>query len=177
MNSSVLIELATNTKVNLRVFTLYVDFAAGVRAKRIVNEIKGIAGEEFACTSEMWKLDAVAPVGPIRKMIAQEAGESDVLIVAASQPDHPDPLLAEWLNLLVNWKAGRLFPGLLVGLLGAEDHVVDTANWMVNELTAFARQTRMHWVWHAGARQSWDNSQWLADGLGRALERKRQLPV
>jgi hypothetical protein len=173
MESNTIVQTEAQPKSTLRLFTLYVDFAAGVRAKRAINEIKELAGAEFRVTSEMWKLDSVSPAGPIRRMIAQEAGESDVLIVAASCPSEPDLAFIEWLEFLVNWKANRMFPGLLAGLLGDEEHVVNPMNWMVNELAAFARQTRMHWQWHPGAREAWEGFYWLAGGLREVLDAKR----
>jgi hypothetical protein len=120
----------------------------------------------------MWKLDSVAPVGPIRDMIAQEAGESDVLMIAISSLDQPDTSVIRWLHSLVNWKSNRLVPGLLVGLLGDEEHRVTDGNWAVNELAIFARRTQMDLAWCAVGRDAALDSDWLRAGLERLLAAK-----
>lgn len=172
MNTNVLIEPVSSARGRLRFFTLYADYPAGIRARRLAAQVKGLAAREWDVVAEMWKLDSVAPVGPIREMIAQEAGESDVLLIATSSIAGPDPELAAWLNSLVNWKANRLVPGLLLALLGDEDRNADGEKAMADQLAAFAQKTQMSFAWQAG-REALLDSDWLAADLEKLLERKR----
>ncbi len=160
------------TDGSLAVFVLYADFAAGIRGKRLSRVIGKIAAN-VRVSSELWKLDSISPAGIIRRMIAQQAAEADILVIADSMPAGPNPRLNEWLESLVNWKAHRIFPGTLVGLLGDEEHAVDATDWSVNELAAFARKTRMHWRWSSGAREAWENGEWLTEVIERTCEEKR----
>lgn len=173
MNTNILIEPAAAVDAKLRLFTLYADFPAGVRAKRLVSRIASRSGRKWAVTAEMWKLDSVTPIAAIRDLIAQEAGESDVLLIAISAVDQPEPAVIHWLNSLVNWKLNRPVPGLLVGLPGDEDRRADETNWLVDQLAAFARRTRMEFVWRAAGRDAAEDLDWLTAGLERLVDRRR----
>jgi hypothetical protein len=172
MNTNALIEPVSSAKGRLRLFTLYADYPAGIRARRLAAQVRRLA-TQWDVAAEMWKLDSVAPVGPIREMIAQEAGESDVLLIAVSSVAGPDPALVEWLGSLVNWKANRLVPGLLVGLLGDEERDVEAENVMADQLAAFAQKTQMNFAWQTAGRDAFLDSDWLAADLEKLLERKK----
>jgi hypothetical protein len=173
MNTNVLIEPVSSAKGRLRFFTLYADYPAGIRARRLATQVKHLAAKDWDVVAEMWKLDSVAPVGPIREMIAQEAGESDILLIAVSSVAGPHPELTAWLSSLVNWKANRLVPGLLLGLFGEEDRDAESENAMAEQLAAFARKTQMSFAWQAAGNETFHNSEWLAAELERLLEKKR----
>lgn len=175
MSQNTLVEPAPETKSKLRIFTLYADFPAGIRAKHLARQIAPLAGEDFPITTEMWKLDSVTPIGPIRNMIAQEAGESDILLISTSSVDQPDPKFVQWLSSLVNWKANRLVSGLLIGLLGDREHWVSEKNAMVDQLAGFAQQTKMDFVWRSPANDSGDGAHWITHDLARLLDRKKSL--
>jgi len=165
--AKLLIEPKVARKTPLRCFSLYVDYPAGIRAKRLSSQLGTLFGGCSEFSSELWKLDSVAPAGPIRRMIAQEAGESDVLLLSISS-DQPDSALDQWLNSLIPWKSNRLVPGLLVGLLGDEERQMDESNWLVQQLSAFAQCTGMRLVWQAtGECES------LVSGVECLLDRKR----
>src|SRR5262245_45732369 len=132
MHANTLMEPVQTQRAKLRVFTLYGDFPAGIRAKRLIHRMISLAGKDWELSAEMWKLDSVAPIGPIRDMIAEEAGESDVLLIAVSSVEQPDPAVIRWLHTLVHWKANRTIPGLLVGFPGDEEHRVDETGWFVD---------------------------------------------
>lgn len=120
----------------------------------------------------MWKLDSIAPVGPIRRMIAQEAGESDVLMIAATVADDPDPAISGWLDTLVNWKLNRSFPGLLVGLMGNEERSLEPSHWLVGQLAQFAKRTGMDFVWHRMDRELSEDCGWLQSSMDRLMKQK-----
>jgi hypothetical protein len=171
MSTDTLIE--PRATATLRLFTLYVDFPAGFRARHLTKQIAASAGNDWRVRVEMWKLDAIGPVGPIRDMIAQEAGEADVLLVATSSLDQLDPAVVRWLESLVHWRANRAIPGLLIGLLAGDDGIVQEVNRSVRPLAAFARRTGMDFVWHTPTADTPVDSGWLADGVRRLLDAKK----
>ncbi len=173
MNTNTLIEPGPAAKAKLRWFTLYADFPAGVRAKRLVNRMASQSGTPWEVAAEMWKLDSVTPIAAIRDLIAQEAGDSDVLLIAISAVDQPEPAVIHWLNSLLNWKLNRPVPGLLVGLPGDEDHPADETNWLVDHLALFARRTHMDFVWRAAGRDAAEDLDWVVEGVERLLERRK----
>jgi hypothetical protein len=177
MNSNMLIEPRPTAKARLRWFTLYADYPAAIRAKRLAAGVARTVGREWQLSAEMWKLDAIAPVGSIRNLIAQEAAEADVLLIAISALDPPDQAVIEWLHSLVDWKANRLIPGLLVGLLGDEDHQVTQQSWMVEELTRFAGRTQMSLAWHVCDQEFAEDSSWLNGDVENLLARKKTCGV
>jgi hypothetical protein len=177
MNSNMLIEQRSTAKTRLRWFTLYADYPAAIRAKRLAENVSRAIGREWQLSAEMWKLDAIAPVGSIRNLIAQEAAEADVLLIAVSSLDQPDPAVIEWLHSLVDWKANRVIPGLLVGLLGDEDHKVSDQNWLVEELMQFAGRTQMRLAWHVCGQELVEDSHWLNADVEHLLVRKKTCGV
>ncbi len=147
MNTNTLIAPVSTARQKFRIFTLYADFSAGVRAKRLAEKITLAIGPRFPSVANMWTLNSVGPIGDIGEMIAQEAGESDVLLVASSSAQRPEPGISAWLTSLVNWKANRLAPGLLIGLLGDGETELAEESWLFQELAGFARKTRMDLAW------------------------------
>lgn len=168
---------STAAEGRLQLFMVYADFPAGIRAKHLRTRIGESAGNDCALSSEMWKLDSISPVGPIREMIIRSAAESDILVIAASFLDQPDRSLMEWLDSLVCWKAERLFPGLLVGILGDEEHEATESNWLVQELARFTGRTRMKLIWQSAHRDSLRDLRWLGTDFQKLLEWKRTLEV
>jgi hypothetical protein len=172
MHTNTLMEPKTGVKAKLRLFALYADFPAGVRAKRLISRIRSLSGQKWELFVELWKLSSVSPVGPIREMIAEEAGESDVLLVVISSVDQPDPGVIRWLDSLVHSKANRPLPGLIIGLPGDEEHKVDETNWFVDYLVQFARKTHMDVAWQTAGHDHAEDGDWLVAGLERLLDRK-----
>ena len=170
MNSNTLLE-PTPTRTKLRCFTLYADFHAGVRAKRLMHRLSKLAGDYAVAQTEMWKLDSVVPMGFIREMVAQEAGQSDVLIVAVSAATEPNPAVGRWLDLVVPWREGRPVPGLLVGLLGDEDHAVHEQSGLPLQLQKFAERTGMDFVWHIPRGATAYDFEWLETPAANLFER------
>src|SRR5208282_6219451 len=97
MNTDTFVEQETVVNGKLRLFSLYVDFAASVHAKWAAGAITKLAGPRWQSSTEMWNLDALTASEPIRKMIAGDAADADVLVIAASSLDQREPKLIEWL--------------------------------------------------------------------------------
>src|ERR1700690_4499968 len=117
MQTVTLIEPEIRTERRLRVFSLYVDFAAAGRARWAASQIATLAGEHWKSSSEMWSLDSVAASEPIRKMIAQDAANADVLVIAMSSLERRELELVEWLDSLAEETTHRTASGLFIGLL------------------------------------------------------------
>jgi len=156
----------------LRLFSLYVDFAASAQARWAAGAITRLAGPCWEFSSEMWKLDSLIASECIRKMIATDAARSDVLIVAASSLDQREPKLIEWLDSLTP-QSNRSSPGLLVGLLGDEENRSRELGWMAEQFIYCARQMGRGLVLHWMERNSTNDSVWLAEELEGFLARKR----
>jgi hypothetical protein len=153
---------------------LYADFPSVVRLKWLTGQVVKLAGQSWEPHVEMWKLDSVTPNGPIKEMIAQEAGEADVLIIAMSSLDQREPALTQWLDSVVAWKTNCRVPGLLIGLLGDEEHQAGELDWMVSQLGDFARRTQMGFIWRWMDRDAMDDASWLVGSVEALLtERKR----
>lgn len=131
----------------LRIFSLYEDFASGIPARWLAGEISLLAKPQRESTTEMWKFDHVARPGAFQKMTAQEAGEADVLIVAAVSVNDAPAGLVDWFEQLTAWRQNRLYPGLLVGLLGIQSEVDVEASVMRNDLQRFAERTGATFLW------------------------------
>jgi hypothetical protein len=156
----------------LRIFTLYADFAAGVRAKRLTARITRAVTPQRQSIVNMWTLNSVGPIGVIGEMIAQEAGESDLLVIASSIVDRPDPTITGWLESLVNWKLNRIVPGLLIGLLGDGESLVADQSWLRVELSRFAEKTQMFLGWHFAGGDIDDTYRLLAPQVDKVLADK-----
>ena len=171
MNTNTLIEPAKAAQP-LRIFTLYADFAAGVRAKRLTARITRAIAPQHQSIVNMWTLNSVGPIGVIGEMIAQEAGESDILLIASSSVDRPEPTITGWLASLVNWKLNRVVPGLLIGLLGDGESQVADQSWLRIELNRFAEKTQMFLGWHFAGGDIDDSYRSLAPQVDKLLTDK-----
>jgi len=165
-------ETAVNGK--LRLFSLYVDFAASTHAKWAVSAITKLAGPGWEFSAEMWNLDSLNASEPIRKMIASDAARADVLVVAASSLDQREPKLIVWLDSLA-LDPNRSVPGLLVGLFGDEENRSRELGWMAEQFIYCARQMGRGLVLHWMESDSTNDSGWLAEEMAEFLTRKRAL--
>jgi hypothetical protein len=87
MNTETFIKQEMQANTKLRLFSLYVDFAASVRARWASGTITKMAGPRWKTRSEMWNLDSFkASQEKIGRIILQDAAEADVLIVGLSSP-------------------------------------------------------------------------------------------
>ena len=173
LNSNIAVGSAPATVGSLRLFTLYADFPAALRLKWLTGQVARLAGQRWEPRVAAWRLDSVTPAGLIKVMIAQEVGEADVLAIAMSSLDQREPMLTEWLESVVAWKTNGRVPGLLIGLLGDEDHQAGELDWTVNELGGFARRTRMGFIWRWMDRDAMADADWLVDNIETLLAEKK----
>ena len=100
MEVNLLTHPATAAIGRLRVFSLYLDFPASVRARWANSTISQLAGENWITSTEMWKLDSLTASPAIRTMITGEAAKADVLLVTVSSVSYRHHELIRWLEAL-----------------------------------------------------------------------------
>ena len=173
MNYETAIEREMVTDGKLRVFSLYVDFAAATRARWATSQISRLAGDGWKSISEMWNLDSLAACNPIRKMIAQDAADADVLIIAISSLDRREVELVQWMESLAAGKTSRPESGLFIGLLGDEHSRAGELDWTVKQFLRCARQMDRDFIWHWMERGVMNSNDWLTSSVATLLARKQ----
>ena len=173
MNIETLVEPEVMTEGRLRLFSLYVDFAAAVRARWATSQISRLAGEHWKSSTEMWNLDSLTASGPIRKMITADAADADVLVIAMSSLDRRELELIQWLDSLTAGKANRPGPGLFIGLLGDENDRAGELDWTVKQFLHCAQRTDRDFIWHWMEPEAMIGGDWLADSVEALLARKQ----
>jgi len=173
MRAETLVGQDTAVTGKLRLFSMYVDFAASAHARWATSAITRLAGSRWQSSHEMWNLDALAASGSVRTMIARDAADADVLIVAATSLDQREPKLIEWLDSLAAWKDNRPVAGMLVGMFGDEENRAKELEWTVQQFIYCARQMDRDLVVQWMERDSLDYSDWLTVKVGALLARKQ----
>jgi hypothetical protein len=174
MNLDIVLESEKAAGRALNLFSLYVDFPAGLRAKWAANVITRRAAKGWEVTNQVWKLDSVITSGSIRNLIGEEAAQADVLVVAFSALDEPEQEVIEWLESLAPASpADTGAGGLLMGLLGDDDHWVGPKDAMVKRLALAARRRNMNFGWQWMGRDAKEDSSWLTDRVEQLLDRKQ----
>ena len=156
----------------LRLFTLYVDFPAAVRARWASNAISKYAGESWITSTEMWKVDSLAASNAISKMVAQEAARADIVVVVASSLNYRHHEAVQWLETLAACVTDRQDTGLLIGLFGDDDNHTSELGWTVKTFLNSASRMNRDFIWHWMEAGAMNDCAWLTDNLDSFLERK-----
>jgi hypothetical protein len=123
MNTNTLMEPAPAANAKLRLFTLYADFPAGMRARRLMNRITALAGRLGRGRRDgnwtPWRRSDHS------RLDRQEASESDVLLIATSAVE-ADPATS-MARIAGGLSVAR--PRLLLGLLGDERRWTKPIGW------------------------------------------------
>lgn len=172
MHTENFLEQETQADAKLRLFSLYVDYAASLRARWASGMIAKLAGSRWKTCSEMWNLDSVKTGHQIRKILLKDAAKADVMIVALSSLDQREPNLIEWLNALAGEKAKCPGSGFLIGLLGDEDHEAGELGWTVEQFIHCAQKMGRDFIWHWMGQEATNDTSWLADNVEKFLARK-----
>ncbi len=165
----------TEPIAKLRLFSLYVDFAASARAKWLSGAITRLVGPKWKTCCEMWNLDSFKASQSIRKIMLQEAAEADVLVIALSSLDQREPKLIEWLDALAGEKTEPPDSRLIIGLLGDEDHEAGELGWTVKQFIGCAQRTGRDFIWHWMGQEAVNDITWLADNVKKFLAHKQSL--
>src|ERR1700722_11546414 len=157
----------------LHLFSIYTDFGAHRRIKWTVNAIEKLAGLRWHCSSEMWKVDSLNGSESMKRMLARDGANADILIAMIGSLDRQRPELVQWLDSLVPLEPHR--SGLLIGLLGDEEDHSEALDWTAAQLIRCAQKTNRKFIWHWMGHHAADNPAWLADGIHSLLAEKQQL--
>ena len=160
----------------LRSFSLYVDFAAAMRARWTAGQVARLAGDHWKASSEMWGLDSLAASEPIQKMVAQDAVDADVLIIAMSSMERRESELMDWLDSLAGQKSNRTASGLFIGLLGDEKQPAGELDWTVKRFLHCAQRLDRDFIWHWMEEGTLNSNDWLAASVEALLARKQPAP-
>jgi len=156
----------------LRVFSLHLDFAAGMRARWASSLMLKLAGEPWVCSSELWRLDSLLTAQAIRAMITTEATHADILLVAVSSLNRRELDLIHWLETLPPCPANASPPGLLIGLFGDESSQARELDWTVKRFMSCAQRTNRDFIWHWMEEPAAGEPEWLVSHLENFLSRK-----
>jgi len=159
----------------LRLFCLYVDFAASARARWVSGTITKLVRPKWKTRCEMWNLDSFKASQPIRRIMLQEAAGADVLVIALSSLDQREPRLIEWLNALAGEKAEPPVSRLFIGLLGDEAHEAGELGWTVKQFIGCAQRMDRDFIWHWMGQEALNDITWLADNVKKFLAHKQSL--
>ena len=165
----------TELHVKLRLFSVYVDFAASARARWVSGTITRLVGPKWKTCCEMWHLDSFKASQGIRNIMLQEAAEADVLVIALSSLDQREPKLIEWLEALAGEKAEPPGSRLFIGLLGDEDHEAGELGWTVKQFIGCAQRMGRDFIWHWMGQEALNDITWLADNVKKFLAHKQSL--
>ena len=147
MHADTLIERERVICGRLRLFSLYLDSDAAVRARWATSQIARLAGERWKSSTEMWNFNSRFASDPIRTMITQDAAEADVIVVAVSSLERRMPELIQWLDSLTACKSNRPVFSLLVGLFGEEDQPAGELDWTVEQFLGCAQRNGRDFIW------------------------------
>lgn len=156
----------------LHLFSLYVDFAASARARKVAVKISKLAGPGRQTSSEMWKLDSLLAGGSLQQLAVNDAAIADVIIVAVSSLGQREPSLISWLNNLACWQTNRPTRGLLIGLLGDDENQTTELDWTVKSLMQCAQKLGRDFMWHWAGEDSLTNLDWLREEMENLLVNK-----
>ena len=158
----------------LRLFSLYLDSAAAMRARWATSHIARQAGERWRVSTEMWNLNSLFASDSIRTMITQDAAEADVIVVAMSSLDQRMPELIQWLDSLNTCKVNQPVSGLLVGLFGDDEQPAGELVWTVEQFLGCAQRNGRDFIWCWMRQEAMtDGGGWLADNVEVLLSRKQ----
>ncbi|MGO8763587.1 MAG: hypothetical protein ACLQSR_00445 [Limisphaerales bacterium] len=157
----------------LRLFSLYLDFAAAGRARWAAGRLSQLAGEnQWESSAEMWSLDSLMAVKSLQKTIARDAARADVLIIAISSLEWREPKLTRWLDSLVAPEGHRRHSGLLIGLLGDEKSRAYELDWTTRQFLRCAQRTDRDFCWRWMDSEAMTDDHWLVDGVEALLNRE-----
>jgi hypothetical protein len=172
MNTNLTVKEVEPMNGKLHLFSIYVDFAASARARKVAVKIAKLADTHWSTSSEMWKFDSIKASGSLQQMAASDAANADVLVVAVSSMGQREPALIEWLEELAVWRINRSASGLLIGLLGDEENHTAELDWTVKSLMHCAHKLGRDFIWHWTGEDSLSNLDWLEENMQDLQVRK-----
>jgi hypothetical protein len=155
-------------RARLRQFALYDGHEAGLAARWLTSAITHHAAAAREVTRELWKFDVAHHPRQMRLMTLQDAGEAEVLIIAANDVARPEPAFLGWLAELTPWKINRPERSLLLALLDERGEQADEPCSLLRAaLTEFSERAEMEFVWRPIGDYHEDDLLWLKPALAR----------
>ena len=173
MHTETLTKQEPGTNAKLRLFSLYVDFAASVPARWASGIITDLVGPMWKTHCEMWNLDTFKSSQQLRELMLQDAAEADVLMIALTSLDQRQTELIEWLEALAGRRAGRLGVGIFIGLLGDEAHEAGELRWTVKRFIGCAQKMGRDFIWQWMGQGAINDATWLTDNIEKFMSRKQ----
>jgi hypothetical protein len=156
------------TRPRLRQFALYDNHEAGLAARWLTTEIERNTRSTREVSRELWKFDIAHRNGPLREMSLQDAGEAEVIVLAASDVAQPDPAFLDWLVDLTPWKANRAECGVLLALLvEADDEPWNPPSRLRSALMDFSQRADLEFLWRPMRLFQEDDLDWVKPSLAR----------
>lgn len=131
--------------VSLKILLIYSDQEAGRMGAEVTHSLRKKLGKGFQVAQSVWKTELLKDRG-LRRLAAQEAKASDVVIVAASEETPLPGEVEQWFELWGN--RVRKGPGAFVALLHGEDGFREGS--VAADLHRMAEQARMEFFCHSG---------------------------
>jgi hypothetical protein len=175
MHAEALTKQETDTNAKLRLFSLYVDFAASVPARWASGVIANLVGSTWKTHCEMWNLDTFKSSQQLRELMLQDAAEADVLVIALSSLDQRQTELIDWLEALASKKGGHLGAGMFIGLLGDEANEAGELRWTVKRFIGCAQKMGRDFIWQWMGQGAINDATWLTDNIEKFMSRKQLL--
>jgi hypothetical protein len=154
----------------LRQFAVYDDHEAGLAAKWLAAAVERHLAPAREVTREFWKFDLARHPRQMRRMTMQDAGEAEVLVIAANDVARPEPAFLDWLGELTPWKVNRPERSLLLALLDERGEQADEPCSLLRAaLTEFSGRAEMELVWRPLDDYREDDLAWLQPTLARFI--------
>ena len=138
------------SSVLLKIVLVYSDVESARLGSEVTTSLRKELGRRFQVVQSVWKTELLKSPG-LRNLAADEARESNVVIVAASEEVPLPDELREWFDLWRN--RNREVPGAFVALLHQEVGNGDRA--VVQGLREMAKEAHMEFFCHSGAETGW----------------------
>jgi hypothetical protein len=155
-------------RARLRQFALHDDHEARLAAKWLAAAVERHVAPVREVTRELWKFDLARHPQQMRRMTLQDAGEAEVLIIAANDVARPEPAFLDWLAELTPWKINRPERSLLLALLDEQGEQADEPCSLLRAaLTEFSERAEVEFVWRPLDDYREDDLVWLKPALAR----------
>ena len=133
--------------VALKIVLVYSDQSSASLGAEVTSALRQKLGNDFHVAQSNWKTEMLKHAG-LRLIAAEEARDSDIVILAVSESGPLDPNLKGWFKL---WEQReRETPGALVALLNQSEERTETES-LKRQLEQFAKRAHMEFFCHRSA--------------------------
>ena len=148
--------LSLEPKQTISVVMVYEDYATGLRAKRLYDELCRQLEPDCELNQSMWKFEVLG-VPRLGTVAAEEAAEADMIIVSMSGENELPKTVADWLETWLGEKVGQ--SSALVTLFDEteeEENQCETIQWHLRQV---ARRGGMSFFSNPAGSSDWVREQ------------------